>query len=52
VRDVLRRAAPGTGFILGTGDATARGTPVGNLRAVTETVWSCGRYPLEDRGAP
>jgi uroporphyrinogen-III decarboxylase len=45
-RDVLRRAAPGDGFILSTGDATAYGTPVENLRAVTEVVQASGRYPL------
>jgi len=37
-RDVLRRAAPGNGFVLATGDATAWGTPIENLIAVTETV--------------
>jgi len=36
--DVLRRAAPGIGFVLATGDATAWGTPVENLLAVTEAV--------------
>ncbi len=45
-RDVLRRAAPGEGFILGTGDATAYGTPLENLLTVTEVVQECGRYPL------
>ncbi len=46
-RDVLRRAAPGDGFILCTGDATAYGTPLENLRAVTEVVQTYGHYPLE-----
>ncbi len=45
-RDVLCRAAPGDGFILSTGDATAHGTPLENLRAVTEVVQAYGRFPL------
>jgi hypothetical protein len=48
VRDVLRRAAPGDGFILSTGDATAHGTPVENLRAVTRVVRQWGGYPLSE----
>jgi len=44
VRDVLRRAAPGDGFILSTGDTTAYGTPLENLEAVSATVKQFGRY--------
>ncbi len=49
VRDVLHRAAPGYGFILSTGDATAYGTPSENLRAVTEVVRAHGSFPLPGR---
>ncbi len=35
---VLENAAPGRGLVLSTGDATAYGTPLENLRAVTEVV--------------
>jgi len=43
VVDTLSRAAPGDGFILSTGDATAHGTPVRNLMAVTEVVRERGQ---------
>jgi hypothetical protein len=48
-REVIRQAgryAQGRGIILGTGDATAHGTPLANLRAVTEVVREYGNYPL------
>ena len=44
--DTLRRAAPGEGIILSTGDATAFGTPLENLQAVTDVVKARGKYPL------
>jgi len=45
-RDMLRKVIPGDNFILGSADATPYGTPVENLRAVTEVVEKDGRYPL------
>lgn len=45
--NVLRDAAPGRGFILSTGDATAWGTPMENLKTVTETVKRHGKYPMK-----
>ena len=44
--DTLRRAAPGEGVILSTGDATAYGTPLENLQAVTDVVRTYGGLPL------
>jgi uroporphyrinogen-III decarboxylase len=38
VRDTLRAASPGDGFILSTGDATPYGTPLENLRAVSQEI--------------
>jgi len=47
--DTLRRAAPGEGIILSTGDATACGTPVENLQAVTDVVKTYGEFPLSSQ---
>jgi hypothetical protein len=38
VRDTLVAAGPGDGFILSTGDATPYGTPLENLRAVSQAI--------------
>jgi len=38
VRDLLRQIGPANNFILGSGDATPYGTPLENLKAVTEVV--------------
>ncbi len=46
VLDVLKKAAPCKNFILSTGDATAYGTPLENLVAVTQTVEKYGRFPV------
>ena len=43
VRDLLRQIGPANNFILGSGDATPYGTPLENLKAVTEVV---GNYKL------
>jgi uroporphyrinogen-III decarboxylase len=38
VRDTLIAVGPGDGFILSTGDATPYGTPLENLRAVSQAI--------------
>lgn len=38
VKDLLRQIGPANNFILGSGDATPYGTPLENLKAVTEVV--------------
>ncbi len=38
VRDTLRAAGDIRGFVLSTGDATPHGTPIENLRSVTQAV--------------
>ena len=45
----LEEVAPGTGFLLGSGDTVPFGTSLDNLRAVVCTVEQRGRYPLEKR---
>ena len=47
---VLRRlseVAPGTGFLMGSGDAVPFGTPLENLRAVVRALEQFGKYPVE-----
>lgn len=46
VRNVLEAVAPGKHFILSTGDAVAYGTPMENLRKVSEVVVQWGKYPI------
>jgi uroporphyrinogen-III decarboxylase len=48
VRNRLAEVAPGTGFLMGSGDAVPFGTPVENLRAVVRVLEECGTYPLEN----
>jgi uroporphyrinogen-III decarboxylase len=42
----LREVAPGTGFLLGSGDAVPFGTSLENLRAAAETAHTYGTYPI------
>ena len=49
IKDLLTRMSPGKNFILSTGDATPYGTPLENLKAVTETIKEFGRYPITSR---
>jgi len=44
VRDLLRQIGPANNFILGSGDATPYGTPLENLKAVTEVVRNYKSY--------
>jgi uroporphyrinogen-III decarboxylase len=46
IKSVLEEIAPGDRVLLGSGDATPIGTPLENLKAITETVARYGRYPL------
>lgn len=43
----LAEVAPGTGFLLGSGDTVPFGTTVENLKAVVRAVERYGRYPLK-----
>lgn len=47
VINLLKSIAPGTNFILSTGDATAYGTPLENLKKVSELIMKFGKYPLQ-----
>ncbi|MBI2939159.1 MAG: hypothetical protein HYY04_01870 [Chloroflexi bacterium] len=47
VATLLRSMAPGTGFILDSGDAVPFGTPIENLKAVSRAVERYGKYPIE-----
>lgn len=42
----LRECAPGTGYLLGSGDCVPHGTPIENLRAVGRAVREFGTYPV------
>ena len=44
VRNVITKSKPFGRFILSTGDATSHGTPVENLKAVTEIIRELGNY--------
>jgi len=44
VRNVITKSKPFGRFILSTGDATSHGTPVENLKAVTEIIKELGNY--------
>jgi len=46
VRDCIRKAAPGSGYILSTGCECPIGTPFENLEAFMEAAWKYGTYPL------
>jgi uroporphyrinogen-III decarboxylase len=46
VFDRLCETAPGTGYLLGSGDAVPFGTPMENLRAVVHAVQKYGTYPV------
>lgn len=50
--DVINRMAPGRNFILSSGDAVSYGTPVVNLRRVTDLVRLYGAMPLSGRIDP
>ena len=43
----LRQTAPGTGFLLGSGDCVPNGTPLETLRAVSRAVQQYGAYPVQ-----
>jgi uroporphyrinogen decarboxylase len=47
VRECIRSAGPGGGYILATGDGAIVGTPLENLHAMVEAGQKWGRYPLE-----
>lgn len=44
ISDVLSRIKPGSRFILSTGDAVSFGTPIENLKAVSELIKEFGQY--------
>ena len=44
VRKIIKKTAPWKNFILSTGDAVAYGTPLENLKRVSECVKACSRY--------
>ena len=46
VKDILKGIASGDGILIGSADATPQGTPIENLRAVSETIRKYGKYPL------
>jgi len=46
VKDCIKAAAPGGGFILGTADSVVIGTPFENIRAFVEAGRKYGCYPL------
>lgn len=47
VRDAIRAAAPGGGYILGTGDCFFQETPRENIQAFVESGREFGRYPIK-----
>ena len=47
VSNRLREVAPGTGFLLGSGDAVPFGTSLENLRAAARAAHRYGTYPIE-----
>ncbi len=47
VKKLLKEVSPGDNFILGSADATPYGTPIENLKAITEVIEECGTYPLD-----
>ncbi len=47
VKKLLKEVSPGDNFILGSADATPYGTPMENLKAVTEVIEEYGGYPLK-----
>lgn len=49
VRDCIRKAASGSGYILSTGCECPIGTPFENLEAFMEAAWKYGTYPLDGR---
>jgi uroporphyrinogen-III decarboxylase len=48
IRQVLKEAAPGDHFILGTGDNVPTDSSLERVRRVTELVEDLGSYPLEE----
>lgn len=46
VRECIRKAAPGSGYILSTGCECPIGTPFENIEAFMEAAWEYGTYPL------
>lgn len=46
VRDILKDIAPGDGIFIGSADATPQGTPIENMRAVSDAIAKYGKYPL------
>ena len=47
VMKILKEVAPWKNFILSTGDATSFGTPIENLKKVSELIRKYGTYPIE-----
>jgi len=47
VKKLLKEVSPGDNFILGSADAVPYGTPIENLKAVTEVIKKYGKYPLK-----
>lgn len=45
-RCILSDVAPGDNFMLGTADDTPYGTPIENLKAVSNLVREYGNYPI------
>ena len=46
VKDCIRKAAPGSGYILSTGCECPMGTPFENLEAFMVAAWKYGTYPI------
>lgn len=49
VKDCIRKAAPGSGYILSTGCECPMGTPFENLEAFMAAAWKYGTYPISIR---
>ena len=46
VRQIIRVAGPGGGFIIGTSDSVREGTPEKNVRAWSDAAQEFGKYPI------
>ena len=46
VKDILTRVSTGDNFILGSGDAVPYGTPIENLKTITNVIKKYGKYPV------
>ena len=44
--ELIREVAPGGGYCLGSGNTVPEYVPVENYRAMVETAWEFGRYPI------